>query len=179
MFWGHRFLPSLRKGLPRSDADHSGLRFLGGPRQPGAASETYICFDENRGGAVVLFHRNRPTEFINSSLEQFAAYLSLHGNLLVQAAQLSMPIRLQLATEPASDPLVNAYQSTVTAILDQTEQEMRRLDPVIWDGLTYSRAERYGEGGMERYWPSIFVRYGEYSIWPAKEIFRQWAGMEE
>ena len=178
-YWGYAFLADVGDELPRLDAGRPHYRVLAvEPNNWGnQSSDTHICLDEQRAGAVVALWRGltpgeeeRP---VNTSVEAFAAHLVLHRRLLMETAVLEEALP-SYCTDPAEG---EAFDRAFRGLLDRTEREMRRCDPRLWEGMTGTAFDyvENEEGTWEGYWATLLGEFGEYCR-SGEEALPFWTG---
>ncbi|MDQ2798081.1 MAG: SUKH-4 family immunity protein [Armatimonadota bacterium] len=179
-FWGgYAFFVGIDDSLPRLSLDLPHYRLLHSP--PPSLTGLTFCLDEQRSGAVVYASPRADVEEspVNTSVELFAAHWVLHRKLLTEAAALSIKALERVDLLPVGSPAWEheweVYKKAVDPILDRTEREMRRLDPLVWEGLTAPRDNFYGEDYCgNRYWPDMLSEYAVYAMWDAEDVLARW-----
>lgn len=181
--WGRELRPvpaQVLDGLTLSNAERQLLTeyglpvFWGGPLgvEPGTGVlGAGFVLDRQRSGAI---YDNWNT-LVNTNLARFAACLVLHRTLLAEGAALSR--RFDSGDAPMPEPMQVEYRAAMTVLLDDTERELREADPAVWEGVTDTHAEYYGDWDELNYWPGILGEYNWYSMWDAEDVYAQWAGI--
>lgn len=130
-----------------------------------------FVLDRQRAGAV----NDKWDSLVSTNLARFAACLVLHRTLLAEGAALSQ--RFDSGDAPMSDPMQAEYRAAMVILMDQIEHEMREVDPAVWQGITGTRGEYYGETDEDAYWPQILGEYDWYAMWDAEDVYARWAGI--
>ncbi len=150
--------------------------FWGGPLgvEPGTGVlGAGFVLDRQRAGAI---YDNWNT-LVNTNLARFAACLVLHRTLLAEGAALSR--RFPIGDAPMTEPMEAEYRAAMTALLDDTEREIREADPAVWENVTGTHEDYYGDWDELSYWAGMLGEYDWYSMWDAEEVYARWAGTDQ
>jgi hypothetical protein len=164
-FYGWHFLADVGDTLPGPDTSHPSYRILG-VSSAREAHKNVVCLDAP-SGRVIHFQYSvlvPKVTILNSSIEQFAAFLVLHRQLLEESAGIYEAIDaahpspcMSLTNEEFRD-----YGAQVDGVLRRIRHEMHLLDPHVMEDVE------------EHYWPAWLAEYDDYGRWDIGVTVENW-----